>query len=227
MNKLIKSYWENGYILVKNFIPKKYCSELRIYLNKKQSKIKIPFSNEPWGYGNLLNDKKFEKIINNDFINNFATSIFKNGCNFNHLTVNNKAPWIGPDVELHQEVYNMKTYAPGCNPKRDWKKFFQIFISIDNQTKSNGALKIIPKSHKLGPLKYVDIIGANLGHKRRVAIKDLEKAYKKYGLKEILLNEGDALFFNHLLIHGSPTNISPKARKAIVLQARDANIKKI
>mgnify|MGYP001960982601 FL=1 len=59
----------------------------------------------------------------------------------------------------------MKTYAPGCNSKRDWKKFFQVFISLDDQTVDNGCLKIIPYSHKLGELKHVDIIGPNLGQK--------------------------------------------------------------
>ena len=98
---------------------------------------------------------------------------------------------------------------------------------MDDQTIENGCLKIIPYSHKLGELKHVDIIGPNLGHKRRVNLNDMNKAYKKFGLKNVLFKKGDALIFNHLLIHGSTNNISPISRKAIVLQLRDKSIKKI
>ena len=42
----------------------------------------------------------------------------------------------------------------------------------------------------------------------------------------MFFKKGDALIFNHLLIHGSTNNISPISRKAIVLQLRDKSIKK-
>jgi len=226
MQTQIKNYWDKGFIIKKKLLSDKYCENIKKYIDKKKSNIFIPFSKTPWGYGNLVNDSFFSTILENKFITKFAKSIFKNEYDFNHLTINNKAAWIGPDVELHQEVFNMKTYAPGCNSKRDWKRFFQVFISLDDQTSENGCLKIIPYSHKLGELKHVDIIGPNLGHKRRVNLNDMNKAYKKFGLKNVLLKKGDALIFNHLLIHGSTNNISPISRKAIVLQLRDKSIKK-
>ena len=70
----------------------------------------------------------FSNILENKFITKFAKSIFKNEYDFNHLTINNKAAWIGPDVELHQEVFNMKTYAPGCNSKEIGKNFSSIYF---------------------------------------------------------------------------------------------------
>lgn len=226
MNSQINKYWDKGFIIKKNLLTEKYCEEIKKYVNKKKPAIFIPFSKTAWGYGNLINDKLFKDILENNFITKFAKDIFKEDYDFNHLAINNKAAWIGPEVELHQEVFNMKTYAPGCDPKKDWKKFFQVFISLDDQNSENGCLKIIPYSHKLGELKHVDIIGSNLGHKRRIDLNDMNKAYKKFGLKNVILKKGDALIFNHLLIHGSTNNISPKERKAIVLQVRHKEIQK-
>ena len=145
---------------------------------------------------------------------------------FNHLMINNKAAWIGPDVEWHQESFNINTYAPGYSPEKDWDKFVQFFIPLDNQTKENGCLKIIPKSHTLGLLQYEDIINANLVHKRRVKYEDMNFAFNKFGIKDIILNAGDMLIFNHLLVHGSGTNLSPDDRKAVVLQAQKKLLKK-
>ena len=57
--------------------------------------------------------------------------------------INNKAPWIGPDVEWHQEVFNIDTYAPGGNANVDsWKDYLQIYIALDPHTLENGCLKV-------------------------------------------------------------------------------------
>ena len=39
-------------------------------------------------------------------------------------------------------------------------------------------------------------------------------------VKKVKMKAGDALVFNHLLVHGSGSNMSPHSRRAIVLQAR-------
>ena len=119
----------------------------------------------------------------------------------------------------------MKTYAPGYTSK-DYKKFMQIFIALENQTKDNGRLRIIPKSHTLGELPNEDFLSSSFSHKRRTKQFYLFKAAKKFGVLDVDLKKGDAIFFNHLLIHGSSNNISSTSRFAIVLQAREKNIKK-
>ena len=219
MNSFIKHYNNEGYYIKKKLIDKNYCSKIKSFLDKKPSKINIPFSSIPWGYGNLLNEKTFSKILKNKFLVNFCETIFKEKFFFNHLTVNNKAALIGSSVEWHQEIFNINTYSPGQTYK-DYKKFMQIFIAIDDQDEKNGCLKIIPQSHKLNKVEHQDIIGDNLGHKRRVEPNVLQQIVKKKGIRNFPLKAGDALFFNHLLIHGSPSNYSPHSRKSIVLQAR-------
>ena len=62
----------------------------------------------------------------------------------------NKAAWIGPEVEWHQEVFNSDIYAPGINMRKKWDKFVQVFIAIDDQDTNNGCLKVFKKSHHEG-----------------------------------------------------------------------------
>ena len=223
MEKIVREYFKKGYYIKKSLVDKKFCVKIKKYLSNQKSKINIPFSKVPWGYGNLLDKKVFFPIFNNQFLHKFCNHAFREDYDFNHLTINNKAAFIGSAVEWHQEIFNINTYAPGYTEK-DYKKFMQIFIALDDQDERNGCLKIIPNSHHSGRVKFEDIIGDNLGHKRRVEYKTLEKIVKKLGMRDVPLKTGDALFFSHLLIHGSPSNHSSISRKSIVLQAR---VKKI
>ena len=222
----IKSYNKNGYLIIRSALSKNECEYFKKKTKNLKPKLKIPYRDVAWGYGNLINTEPFNKVLDKKFLTDAAKKIIGSNFIYNHLLINNKAAWLGPDVEFHQEVYNMQTYAPGSVPKKDWKKFMQIFIALDKQSKENGCLKIIPKSHKLGILKCEDAIGSNLGHKRRTVLKDLNKAYKKFGIKDLELNQGDAVIFNHLLIHGSANNVSAKGRMAMLLQARMNFLKK-
>ena len=219
MEQIIKSYNDNGYYLAKSIFTEDFLQELRDYLNTINAKIFIPNSDIPWGYGNLLNQGSFDLVTKNKFILDFCKNVFEDKYVFNHLMVNNKASWIGSSVEFHQEIFNVDSYAPGYS-KDDWKHFMQIYIAIDEHTVENGCLVIIPESHKLGILPHEDIVGENLGHKRRVPHNDMCELYEKYGKMNVLMKPGDVLLFNHRMVHGSGTNVSENDRKSIVLQAR-------
>ena len=214
-----EQYTKNGYHLEKEVLSPSLILELKNYLETLEPKLKLPFSNIPWGYGNLLNEGPFKQVTDHNFINKFCKDVFKDKYIFNHLMVNNKASWIGSAVEWHQEIFNVDSYAPGYSPQ-DWENFMQIYIALDEHTIENGCLRIIPNSDKLGILQCEDIIGDNFGHKRRITHKALNKAYNQCGMETVLMNPGDILFFNHLTIHGSASNHSPTSRKSIVLQAR-------
>ena len=63
------------------------------------------------------------------------------------LYVHNKHRWVGPDVEWHQEVFNIKTFHPtNINYSIDEVKnnFMQIYVALEDQNLVNGCLKIIP-----------------------------------------------------------------------------------
>lgn len=217
----IKKIEENGFFLKRSVIAPNACKKIIQYLEKKESKINIPFSDIPWGYGDLLSDDNLKYIYENENILNVCRRKLGDNFQFNHLMVNNKAPWIGPRVEWHQERLNIDTYAPGMRNNPDgWKSFLQVYIALDCHTLENGCLRIIPNSHKEGILEHEDIVNSTLGHKRRVTSKEMRRIHTKYGILNVIMGRGDVLFFNHGLVHGSSANVSHLPRKSIVMQAR-------
>tara|TARA_B100001123_G_scaffold437566_1_gene570047 strand:- start:33324 stop:34130 length:807 start_codon:yes stop_codon:yes gene_type:complete len=220
---IIKSYHENGYVILKSNFSREECNNLKNYLDSMPPKVFIPFTEIPWGWGNLVDDNNLGFIVNNKATNEVLSKVLGNYV-YNHLYVHNKVRWYGLLENWHQEVYNIKTFAPGFN-KEDWDCFAQVYVPLDPQNLENGCLKIIPQSHKMGVLEHIDFIGPNMGHKRITTYTDVERAYQKYGILNLELEPGDVVIFNHLLLHGSTSNNGPFDRRAIVLQAR-SDIKK-
>ena len=219
----IKSEYEkNGYFIIKNIINKSQIIELKKNILNLKPKLMVPYSNEAWGYGNCLNIKEFKVIVKNSNILNTVHELLSDDFEFNHLMVNRKPPWIGPEVEYHQEVFNSKTFAPGATIDEIKKKWCQIYIPLDSETPHNGGLRVITNSHNLGMLESEDIINQNYSHKRRVPARILSDITNnnEYNLLDLELNAGDCVFFSPLLIHGSPSNGTASDRVSIVLQSK-------
>jgi ectoine hydroxylase-related dioxygenase (phytanoyl-CoA dioxygenase family) len=218
-NKQILNLQKNGFILIKRGLTKGFCETLIKRLKKLKPKVFVPNSKTPYGYGNLIEDQQYKKITLNKKLVLFLDQYFKKKYSFNHLLLQDKAPWTGPQVEWHQEIFNINTFAPGTM-KKDWKNFLNIYIALEKQDIENGCLKVFKGSHKLGILPHDDIINEHLNHKRQVKYDLLEKINKKFELFNCNMNQGDILIFNHKLIHGSGSNASSRSRKSIVMQAR-------
>lgn len=219
-NTYIKQIEDFGYCLIRGLFQKKFINDVKKELLLLKPKAYIPFTKIPWGYGNLNNNVLFQKIIDSKRLNDIFKNFFKTDkFLFNHLILQNKVPLIGPSVEWHQEIYNINTYAPGYTHK-DWKDFLQVYIAVDEQNLKNGCLKVIKGSHKFGKQKYYDIINDHLNHKRAINYNSLKKLLSYNKIIDCVMKPGDAIIFNHLLVHGSPSNYSNKPRRSFVLQVR-------
>tara|TARA_Y100000589_G_C27184829_1_gene642213 strand:+ start:2219 stop:3049 length:831 start_codon:yes stop_codon:yes gene_type:complete len=222
IKSLKKEYEKKGYIIIRNLISNQVVKKLNENIDKLPPISKIPFSdNVPWGYGNLRQDKNILNLMPIKELENNIRYFLRNGEKIcNHVLVVDKVPFLGPDVEWHQEFFNIDTFAPGYSSEKDLDCFIQIFTALDQHQSKNGPLLVFEGSHKEGLLAYEDIINANLSHKRRLNYKGLINISNKYEMKEVLLMPGDCIFFNHLLVHGSPTNCSKFRRRAILHQFR-------
>jgi ectoine hydroxylase len=227
MLNYLEDYEKKGYVLVKGVIDSVICQESKISTSKLNSKLTIPFSNVPYGFGDVRAIHPYSEIANNKSIYDIARNLIEHEVKMSHFLLVNKAAWIGPDVEWHQEVFNLQIYAPGCDPNKEWRNFLQVFIAIDQHDKINGCLKVFEGSHKEGILDYEDIVNINCSHKRRVTVDTLNKISKKYRIVDVEMEPGDALFFNHLLVHGSPSNLSANSRLSALMQfyKKDLNFK--
>ena len=217
--ELITNYSNNGFVLIHNLISSDEIKNMNSKLDSLDAKITLPDGKTPWGYGNLIDDKVFNLVLDKPELLELLNEIVEGEYTFNHLLVNNKSKWIGPPVEWHQEFSLVDTYAAGYTEK-DITKFAQIYIAIDEHKVENGCLTVFPGSHKLGLLPHDDIIGYNLNHKKQLPVEILSKLNEDCPSTHVLMKPGDCLVFNHLLVHGSGSNNISTDRRAIILQAR-------
>tara|TARA_B110000008_G_C16977334_1_gene566433 strand:+ start:2145 stop:4103 length:1959 start_codon:yes stop_codon:yes gene_type:complete len=213
----IELYKKNGFYIKRNLLDKDICKDIISQLNEIKTDMKIPHTNIQFGYGNVINHSLATYITDNDYVKYFCETIYGKGYFYNSLYVHNKHKWVGPDVEWHQEVFNMKTFHPTNNSYTldDIKNnFMQVYVALEDQNIENGGMKIIPYQDSI--LKHYDTTNTHLNHKRAVTPEELDRIYDKYGIINLNLKAGDVMFFNHLIPHSSPSNNSPFDRKAMV-----------
>ena len=221
VNKRVKEIKNFGFTVIKKAFTEIEISEILSIIETKENKAPIPFSKVPWGYGNLISDHDFKIVYENNHIHNICSNFLNKNFIFNHLLINNKAPFIGPSIEWHREIFNVNTFAPGAiKTEYCWKNFLQIYIALDPHLEENGCLKIIPKSHLIDKVQHEDIVNDRFGHKRRVPSEVMSNILKTHNMQSVYMDPGDILFFNHKLLHGSSSNASDKNRKSIIIQAR-------
>jgi len=181
IDEYLKFYKENGYVKIKNVIPKNVYQNTLKELKSIKTDMVIPFTNIQYGYGNLINHNIGNTIKNIDFIKKILTKLF-NKYIFKHLFVHNKCRWVAPDVEWHQEVFNINSFHSTDNKITEeyiLNNFLQVYIPLEKQDMENGGLKIIPKAHKEGILKHYDTLNNFYNHKRAIIPTELDKIYKK------------------------------------------------
>ena len=108
------------------------------------------------------------------------------------------APTISP-FPMHQDYH----YFPHTG-----SSMTAAIIHFDDAPIEKGCLRVVPGSHKLGPLEAI----GDDRHLRGYAIEDATPLPAK---------AGDAIFFNYLLIHGSGLNLSTEPRSTMLVQMRD------
>ncbi|MEZ5022796.1 MAG: phytanoyl-CoA dioxygenase family protein [Chitinophagales bacterium] len=106
-------------------------------------------------------------------------------------TKNNEVPW-------HQDFLS--------RPNESEK--ILTWMAIDDATKENGCLKIIPGSHKQGFREWYRVKGET--HHDRIKISEAELQKAAY----VEMNAGDVLIFSNYLIHSSEENNSDLPRRA-------------
>jgi phytanoyl-CoA hydroxylase len=125
-----------------------------------------------------------------------------------------------PNVALHHNKLFIKppengsplSHAPGCAllPARQaqhdrWR------CSLRRCAIEKGCIRVVPGSHKLGPIEHQQSGGWHL-------------PFEQYPLEScgsLPCEAGDVLFFSYLTIHGSGINVSSEARTTCLFQLRD------
>ncbi len=111
---------------------------------------------------------------------------------------------IGSAQWWHQDF----AYWPKGKPE-----MIACMIYLDDATRENGCLQVVPKSHKWGLLK----------HERRVRpdgnqLELVERNFKDEDVVYVEAPAGSILFFDCLLLHASDPNPSDKPRRTAICE---------
>jgi phytanoyl-CoA hydroxylase len=124
---------------------------------------------------------------------------------------------IGPNVQLHHTKMFIKPPEKGSPfpMHQDFPYFpheqhsmIAVIVHFDDAPEEKGCLRVVPGSHKLGPLDAE-------GDDHHLPQFPLEEA------TPIPARAGDAIFMSYLLVHGSGVNRSQEPRTTILVQMRD------
>lgn len=124
----------------------------------------------------------------------------------------------GPNVQLHHTKLFVKPPENGSPfpPHQDHPFFPHTYhrvgaaiFHLDDAPEEKGCVRIVPGSHRQGPLKHVEDGGYHLPDVSFDATVPLPA------------EAGDVLFFSYLTVHASGVNLSGKARTTWLVQFRD------
>lgn len=203
-----KSFNNDGFLLLKNVFSDKEISQ-SYKVTKELLSIDVNYNLFPKYYFNDRKDvgvlydiyfrhKFYRDLIENDFLNEVFSQIFKDNFYLYESSLVYKPPGKRNEVPFHQDFMDRSN-----EPFK-----IIVWVALTDVTAENGALKIVPGSHKKGFKEYVKIEGE--AHHTRL------KGWESFdeNSKIVEMKKGDVLFFHNMVIHGSDRTHSKKDRLA-------------
>jgi ectoine hydroxylase-related dioxygenase (phytanoyl-CoA dioxygenase family) len=216
------SFRENGFSLFKNVFSIQECARFKRYILEEIEKGKEALLREQSKGGNaILNRKKLADIpraVHKGMLQDIAhrNSIFMDVARDKRL-IDCVSPILGPDLVMYRSlsVFKPKDYKSPVGWHQDmsyWagnKDKISIWISLDNVTRDNGAMRFIPKSHN----KMIDDV------ERQNEVFSLVIPDKYVDLSEEVILEaeiGDVVIFDSQVMHCSGANKSGDDRYTLI-----------
>lgn len=219
---------KNGYLIIKGLLSKdkveKYSKRLIDICNGDvpPAKHMLVMKDIMIAKGKVQTDKAVEKIqklqdVQDDEVfwelltEPKILDIAENFCGKNMKTIHNMIINKPPRVDGRHPFHQDQLYFP-FGPDED---IIGCWVALQNTSKENGTLAVIPGSHKSPILEHGDIknidnlnlayfgaLGENLGIENRV---------------HVIAEPGDALFFHTHLLHGAGRNRSEGFRRVYIV----------
>lgn len=204
------NFSEHGFVILRNVFPESILAPIR------------ELTSEIVSYGELGLEDPYRKFYLSHRTDQGALhDLYQKHPEFqelvkNELILNKLTEVLGEDICMYE---NCLVYKP--KGKRNAVPWHQDFISrphesikyiswtaLDNVRIENGAMKVIPGSHKFGFLKWFRIKGET--HHDRIDLSQVDVSKAVYAE----LDAGDVMIFNQLLVHSSDECDSEKPRRA-------------
>ena len=202
-------YLDNGYIVVRNLITSAEASALRSEVHALAERLGNP--DATWAsvrddsarithcHNVQFHSAAFTRLLTDPRFTAVAQAIIGPNVQLHHSKMFIKPPENGAPFPMHQDY----PYFPH---ERD--SMIAAIFHLDDAPVEKGCLRVVPRSHLLGPLPAV-------GEDRHV------EGYPTEDALALPACAGDVVFFNYLLIHGSGPNRSDEPRTTLLVQLRD------
>ena len=202
-------YSTHGYIHVEDMFTREECATLRGEIHALAERLGNP--DATWASvrstGTKIthcHDVQFEiaaitRLLTDPRFASVAQAIIGPNVQLHHTKMFIKPPENGSPFPMHQDYY----YFPHAGTSMT-----AAIMHFDDAPIEKGCLRVVPGSHKLGPLEPV-------GEDRHLPGYAIEDA------TPIQAKAGDVIFFNYMLIHGSGLNVSDESRTTLLVQMRD------
>jgi phytanoyl-CoA hydroxylase len=213
----LASYQENGYLLVKGLLSKEEAAAYRQESHDLIGRLKRDWD-PTWGSAKELTMGNATELKHCHDVQFYSAA-------FARLIVDPRFTDVAgaimgtPNVQLHHTKMFVKPPEKGSPfPMHQDHPFFPhtkdsvaaAIFHFDDAPVEKGCLRVVPGSHKLGPLEAI-------GQDHHLP----EDQYPIDGALPIPAKAGDAIFMSYLLVHGSGLNRSNEPRTTILVQMRD------
>jgi ectoine hydroxylase-related dioxygenase (phytanoyl-CoA dioxygenase family) len=205
----IKSYQDNGFLVVENFLSNAVCDGL---IKEAEDTVK-------GHYTNLLNIHSttkgfFDLLLNKDLI---AMADQIQGARM--IPIGSIFFFCKPENPLEQ---GSKMHQDNYATKAPFGSYFVCGVSFDDTDESNGSLIVYPGSHKFGDLESVPSKNFDFDSSGKIvkAYPIGNEAKIPEGCKPLQLkySRGSLIFIHGHIVHGAPKNPSKtKWRRKIYL----------
>lgn len=197
---------EKGYTVIREFAGKEVCSSLLDASQNTMEAVERGFFISNWGANLAVREEIFLKITK---------------------ALNQRLSETLIDYKPVMGVFTVKKPGPLSEMPlhQDWSlvdethhRSVSVWLALCDMDEQNGNLRVAPYSHK-----YANCFrGTNIPNCFDAISAEIEKNH----MINLPLNTGDAVVFDHRLIHSSPVNKSNKLRVAAVsaLIPKEANL---
>lgn len=212
----VKSFDDNGFLLVKGLLSKEEAASYREGIHSLFKRIDSKNVNATWGSAGekgatqlqhchdvQFYDASFGKLIADERLTGATADLIKSpNVQLHHTKAFVKPPEKGSPFPLHQD-------APFFPHQRE--SMIAAIMHFDDAYEKNGCVRVIPGSHKNGILPHISEGNYHLDK-------------EQYPLENAIptpAEAGDVLFISYLVVHGSGINESDEERTTLLVQMRD------
>lgn len=206
-----QAYWEEGYLILEEVLTASELAEVQVASERLQEHREQQAGQERLAsIKNVsLLDPAFARAARHPVLRAAVTDLIGPNLRLQHDKLNWKPPAIGKGkVEWHQDFPHL--------PHTNYDLLACMFL-LDDATPENGCMRVIPGSHRLGPLSHHTADGRFVSQITDMTAIDETRAV------DLVTKAGSMTIHHCLTVHSSYPNRSTHPRRGLVYQIAAAD----